>query len=581
MTAAALVVSETIYEVPLDAIVRGDIPNYRQRKGDEAKFDELVASVRSRGVLQPLVLRKRSDDLLELVFGFRRYAAASKAGRTWVPCVIREYDDEALHDARLIENGARENPHPLDEAEEYAAALKRGHSAQAIAEKLGQSVRYVLQRLALNELCSAGQLALEQGYISLDVAVLIARLPGEKTQNAALDRVNCDRGGYTEGVMLLETARAEIESHVMLDLSDAPFRLDDAELVPAAGPCTTCRKRTGNQAELFGDASSGDLCIDAPCHRSKLDALHQLKVKQAKVEGVAVVPAKKAREVIDGAFGFALGELVRLDARVQVGKAEKEVRQVFGKELPPITIAQDPRSGLTVELVPRAALQAAVGKAEKAAPADPKKADGKGKAEREAERLQAEVRRRVLIDMVSTAESVSFNVVARQDVRDLLGVLLQCAINTVHASARKAVADRRGCPRTVAEGEATAKRGKGKKQEQLLPEQRLLRLLPTLEPIQLTGLLLELLVSAGAPGKWSEPHESYANACTVLGVNTTAITAAVKAEAKEKAKPQRRAVGLPQPVKGVKSKRKVKHPEPAAAERSTELDPEETSDGED
>jgi ParB/RepB/Spo0J family partition protein len=578
MTAAAPKTLEHIVEVLIEDIAPSVIPNYRQRKGSQEKLDELVASIRKRGILSPLVLRRRSIGLLELVFGHRRLKAAEKAGLTSVPCVIREYDDEAVLDARMIENAAREDVHPLDEAAEYAEALKRGHSAQAIAEKLGQSVRYVLQRLALNELCSAGQLALEQGYISLEVAVLIARLPGEKTQNAALDRVNCDRGGYTEGVMLLETARAEIESHVMLGLSDAPFRLDDAELVPAAGPCTTCRKRTGNQAELFGDATSGDLCIDAPCHRSKLDALHQLKVKQAKVEGVAVVPAKKAREVIDGAFGFAVGELVRLDARVQVGKAEKEVRQVFGKELPPVTIAQDPRSGLTVELVPRAALQAAVGKADKAAPADPKKVDAKAKAEREAERLQAEVRRRALAEMVSTAESASYSLTGTKDGRELLGVLVRCAINTVHPSVRKAIADRRGCPRTVAEGEATAKRGKGKQQEQLQPDVRLLRLLPTLEPLQLPGLLLELLVAAGAPGKWSEPHESYANACSVLGVDITAITAAVKAEAKEKAKPQRRAVGLPQPVEGVKKKRKVKHPEPAA-ERSAELDPEETSDG--
>jgi ParB/RepB/Spo0J family partition protein len=523
-TLATLNLAEQVYEIPTDRIIESSIPNYR-RKRNSAKDAELTASVGRSGVQSPLAVRAVGDsDDYELIFGFRRLDAAKEAGLTVVPCVVRHLTDEQVHEARLVENAQRDDPDPLDQAEEYAGFLKRGIGAQAIAERLGQPVRYVLQRLALNELCSAGQKALEQGFISLDVAVLIARLPSERIQTEALRRVNADKGGYIDGVMLLDVAREEIELHVMLDLSEAPFKLDDAELVPEAGPCTTCKKRTGNQAELFADASKGDLCIDSACHRSKLDALHQLRVKQAKVEGVAVVPPKKAREIIESAYGFSNGALVRLDARVTVGTKEKSVQQLLGKELPPVTITQDPKTGLTVELVPRTALQVAQAKATKDAGKKPATAAAK---EREQDRLDAEVRRRVMVDLVKGAESTECPSSHKR-------LVLRAAVQAVAADVRKAVANRRGCPLTLEQGAPTTKKGKGKRQEVLDPAARLNRLIEELDMHQADGLLLELLLHNSAPGKWSEAHEVYAEACAELGVDPKAIETKLKAEKKAK-----------------------------------------------
>ena len=138
------------------------------------------------------------------------------------------------------------------------------------------------------------------------------------------------------------------------------------------------------------------------------------------------------------------------------------------------------------------------------------------------------------------------------------------AVHSLPPNTRKVVANRRGCPQTVEQGAATSKKGKGKHQEQLDPEQRLAHLIGTLDASKLAGLLLELVITQAVPGKWSDAHESYAEACAALGVDVEAHEQTVKQEAKAKAKakqPQRRAVGLPQPVAGVKKKRKVKHPE--------------------
>jgi hypothetical protein len=107
-------------------------------------------------------------------------------------------------------------------------------------------------------------------------------------------------------------------------------------------------------------------------------------------------------------------------------------------------------------------------------------------------------------------------------------------VHAVTPDVRKAVANRRGCPLTVEQGEPTAKKGKGKRQELLDPEERLNRLIAELDMHQADGLLLELLLHRAAPGKWSEAHPVYAEACAELGVVPAVIEATIKVEKKAK-----------------------------------------------
>jgi len=108
-------------EVPINQIS----PNPRQPRTvfDETALNELTASIKAVGILQPPVVRKVSDNKYELIMGERRFRAAKAAGLTSIPVIIRQTpDNELLRDA-LIENIHRSNLNPLEEGAAYAQLL--------------------------------------------------------------------------------------------------------------------------------------------------------------------------------------------------------------------------------------------------------------------------------------------------------------------------------------------------------------------------------------------------------------------------------------------------------------------------
>jgi ParB family chromosome partitioning protein len=125
-------------EVPINQIS----PNPRQPRTvfDETALNELIASIKSVGILQPPVVRKVAENKYELIMGERRYRAAKAAGLTSIPVIIRQTpDNELLRDA-LIENIHRSNLNPLEEGAAYAQLLSDfGCTHDELALKLGRS----------------------------------------------------------------------------------------------------------------------------------------------------------------------------------------------------------------------------------------------------------------------------------------------------------------------------------------------------------------------------------------------------------------------------------------------------------
>ncbi len=127
-------------------------PNAEQPRKhfDEEKLAELGVSIKTRGLLQPIVVRRMPDGF-ELLAGERRLRAAQAAGIDRLPAVVREGDDPL--EIALIENLQREDLTPLEEAEALAALVERhGYSHREIAELLGKSRPYVSNTLALTRL---------------------------------------------------------------------------------------------------------------------------------------------------------------------------------------------------------------------------------------------------------------------------------------------------------------------------------------------------------------------------------------------------------------------------------------------
>lgn len=137
----------TLQEIPVDLLR----PNpYQPRQVfDPDKMNELIASVRETGVIQPLVVRKQQG-LYEIVAGERRWRAAKAAGLATVPVVIRAYNDAAMQEVALIENIQRSDLDPMEEARGIKAMLDKLHlTHEEIARKLGKSRTAVTNSLRL------------------------------------------------------------------------------------------------------------------------------------------------------------------------------------------------------------------------------------------------------------------------------------------------------------------------------------------------------------------------------------------------------------------------------------------------
>jgi ParB/RepB/Spo0J family partition protein len=335
--------------IPLAAI--DPSPTNPRKHFDKQKLDELAESIVRLGVLQPIVVRPRPGDRYEIVAGERRYRAARQVAFEQIPCTVRDLDDKATLEVQVVENLQRDDLHPLEEAEGYAALLRdHGYDADTLAQKIGKSRSYVYARLKLMELCPAAKKALLDGVISHSVGLLIARIPDAKLQAEATEVI---AGGHEP--LSYRRAFEHIGDHYMLKLNEAPWKRNDADLLPSAGACSTCAFRTGNQKELFGDVKSADVCTKPPCYQAKMDAHWTRITAAAKEEGLRVLPASEEKAAFSGyggrftAYG---GQYVDVDSKISYD-SKKTYRAALGTKVPQITVAREPATGKVMYLLPR------------------------------------------------------------------------------------------------------------------------------------------------------------------------------------------------------------------------------------
>ncbi len=169
-------------------------PNpYQPRKTfDPSALDELAASIREHGVLQPLLVRPAPGvaDAYQIVAGERRWRAAQLASLETIPCIVRDVDDDAMETIALVENIQRNDLTPLDEARAYRRLLDRLElSIRALSERLGKSHTFVEDRLKLVS-DPRIEAAIEKGVVGATVAVEIADLEDTATRDALLARAD-------------------------------------------------------------------------------------------------------------------------------------------------------------------------------------------------------------------------------------------------------------------------------------------------------------------------------------------------------------------------------------------------------
>lgn len=173
-------------ELPIDQIYRS--PHQPRRDFNEAALEELAQSIRSQGVMQPIVVRPRSVGGFELIAGERRWRAAQLAGLTAIPAVQRDVDDEQASAMALIENIQREDLNPMEEAQ----ALQRlrdefSLTHEQIANAVGKSRVAVTNLMRLLNLAPGVRSLVDRGEIEMGHARALLTLEAADQERLAQD----------------------------------------------------------------------------------------------------------------------------------------------------------------------------------------------------------------------------------------------------------------------------------------------------------------------------------------------------------------------------------------------------------
>lgn len=284
---------ETIQDIALDQLHESPFNPRRTFTG----IDELATNIVAEGrIHQPILVRPRSDGAgFEIVFGHRRVRAARFVELASAPCMVRDMTDAQSRSAQVAENLQRADVHPLEEAEGFMSMIQNdGLSIDDLVAKFGKSRTYFYNRFKLLDACPALRNAYLANELGTEATQLIARLPSIALQEKALECIREDAQARLDngGKVTYRRIQALLNERFSLELSKAIFDIADADLLPDAGSCVDCWKRSGNAPE-FADTiergenadnqsmasarGSADVCTDPDCFAEKKN-VHLLRV---------------------------------------------------------------------------------------------------------------------------------------------------------------------------------------------------------------------------------------------------------------------------------------------------------------
>lgn len=361
--------------IPLN-LIEPSPTNPRHRPNDLAALQkgwnlaELAESIKTHDVIQPIVVRPKAGVLeldehgaylpvaekagqpqYEIIAGERRWRASQLAGKRDIIALVRPMTDFEVLELQVIENLQREDLHPIEEGESYRKLMRQpggteGYaSVDELAARLGKSRRYVYNRLSLCSLVTEARTACFDGHITPSTALLIARLPIHHQAEATKIVVQ----GFGGEPLSFRSAQVTLERRFMLQLDKAPFKVADASLVPEAGSCRECPKRTGANPDLFDDIKSADTCTDHKCFQGKVDAHNKALLKAGEEKGLEVITGKAAKKVMPERHSDPKGYLVLDQVNHRLG--DKPLSKLLGDECPPVALLENPHTHDVVEVV--------------------------------------------------------------------------------------------------------------------------------------------------------------------------------------------------------------------------------------
>lgn len=224
-------------------------PNQPRRSFGEVELDELTASIREKGVIQPLIVRPHPEktDAYEIVAGERRWRAAQRAQLHEIPVLVRMLTDTEVLELAIIENIQRADLNPLDEAHGYRQLMDRfGHTQEKLGEALGKSRSHIANLLRLLTLPEPVLALVREGRLSAGHARALITAPDA----VALARQVVERDlsvRQTEALARQAAAPARSPASVRAPEKDADTRALEQDLAAALGLGVTIRHQPGGQ----------------------------------------------------------------------------------------------------------------------------------------------------------------------------------------------------------------------------------------------------------------------------------------------------------------------------------------------
>lgn len=192
--------NEEMIEIDTDLIE----PNTLQPRTnfDEERLEELAQSIKSNGIIQPLLVRKLNGERYQLVAGERRWRAAQRAGLLRVPCVVREIPEDKILELALIENIQRQELNAIEEAHAYKRLIETlGLTQEMVAQRVGRDRTFITNYLRLLRLPEDIQQLVERDKLSMGHARALLGIDDPEIQRKVAKNIN------EHGLSVRETER--------------------------------------------------------------------------------------------------------------------------------------------------------------------------------------------------------------------------------------------------------------------------------------------------------------------------------------------------------------------------------------
>jgi ParB/RepB/Spo0J family partition protein len=337
-------------------------PMARNPRGEVGDVTELASSIKSQGVVVPLLVRllgpqDGGDDRVsyEVVSGHRRLKAAKEAGLDAVPCDVREMNEVQALELNLTEQINRKDLTPLEEGSACRSLQEiSGYTVGQVAQRLGQSPSWVVRRLTLCDLAPEVQDALTKGVLRLTVAQAIAALPAQALQVKAFQRVAKAWGAGAESDFTVDLDLQVIRDEICRPLKGSAWKLTDELLVPEAGACSVCPHNSANakMPGLFDSGKAAPQCANPSCYDDKARAVWAKKSEKAKEDGAKILPVAEGKKLFaSGALPYS-SRYVEASAVVQEDRQKRSWRQLVDEipvdadGRPQLHVAQDAAGGV-------------------------------------------------------------------------------------------------------------------------------------------------------------------------------------------------------------------------------------------